>query len=350
MGNMLYINLHEAPKHIFLNYLFAAALILTHSTTANKQGLAAFRETSSNADPAQNARIQYWTSKGDARIDYLFDKCEKRIDYLFSRNDERYEIWESHMNDGDGYAMRDARLEHVFSEKSAKKEILFAKSTAKFKSVVAWRNAKGESSIEKIDQVFADSHTEIESAFYDCERKIEILFADIEYTAIHKAVALDLTPSKPSNVCLPERDLNDASVPVEKIERIEYLFTQGEHKIDHLFARYEKRINELFAKNAARLEHLRSGKKDIHEYIFAKIDLASGIRLSMYENAHARFHARRQNMWDKRSTIKFARSIEEIGDTFAEGQKETKNEFLAVDQKIESIFAACKTKVEKLKL
>jgi hypothetical protein len=106
----------------------------------------------------------------------------------------------------------------------------------------------------------------------------------------------------------------------------------------------------LFATNAARLEHLGNGKKDSYKYIFAKSDLVLGIRRLKYDNAHARSQARRQNMRDKRSTIKFARSIEEIGDTFAKGQKETKNEFLAVDQKIESIFAACKNKVEKLKL
>jgi hypothetical protein len=336
----MYTTIHEVLKCIFLYYSFAVLL-----------GLVAFRETSSNADSAhdllpmpKNARIQYWVGKGDARIDYLF-----------AQNEDRYEFWGRHMADGDDNTIRDARLEHVRSKNTSKEEILIAKHTAKFQNVVAGRNAKAESSMEKIDEVFADSHGEIESAFSDCERKIEILFADIEYTAIVKAVALDLPPSNPSNVqaaivCFHKRDCEDVSVPVEKFERIEYLFGNDEDKADHLFAKCEKRIYELFAKNAARLEHLRNGKKDYHQYYFDKIDLASGIRLSKYDNAHARSRARLQNMWDKSYTAKFARSIEEIGNRFAEGQKETKNAFLAVDQAIESIFAKCKTVIEKLKL
>jgi hypothetical protein len=297
------------------------------------------RFCSRSVTKAKNARIQYWVGKGDSRIDYLFDKCGKRIDYLFAQNEGRYEFWGRHMADGDDKTLRDARLEQIRFKKDAKKEILFTKRAAKFQNDVAGRNAKGEGSMEKIDQVFADSHAKIETAFDRWELVIETLFADIEYTAIHKAVALDLTPSNPSNVQAAfvrfhKRDHENVSV--EKVERIESLFAHGEDKVDYLFAKCEKRIYELFAKNAARLEHFRNGKKDGNKYNSSKMGLASGIRRLKCINAQARYWARRQHMWDKRDAIKFGASIEEIGNQFAKGQKETKNVFLAVDQEIES--------------
>jgi argininosuccinate lyase len=81
----------------------------------------------------------------------------------------------------DSNAVRDARLDHAFSEKRAQREVLFAKGLRHNSRILtAEQYSSIENSMEKTDENFADGHAKIESVFEDCEKTIELLFVEVE--------------------------------------------------------------------------------------------------------------------------------------------------------------------------
>jgi hypothetical protein len=176
-------------KNFLLNtktlFTFFYSVVSFHPSRGNpttaRMAISQFQQESSDKCPVpkqKEMRIQYWASKGNARIDFLFDKSDKRIDDLFSKNDARLEHLEKGGKDSD--AVRDVRLDHVFSEKRGQRELLFAKDMAQFENTMAEQYSSIEKSMEKIDVIFADGHKKIESVFEGCEKTIELLFAEVE--------------------------------------------------------------------------------------------------------------------------------------------------------------------------